>query len=132
MRTIRICRTILFSNTVAYTGTHDNAPSREWYEELPDYERRNFWSYLKRSPGAATEAAAELMRLAWSSPAALAMAPLQDLLNLGREARMNVPGRADGNWRWRSPENILSAAAFEWLHELTENSGRLVSPRVTA
>ena len=64
------------------------------------------------------------MRLAWSSEAALAMAPLQDLLNLGTEARMNVPGRAGGNWRWRCTEDMLSAAAFEWLRDLTESSNR--------
>lgn len=120
------------SNTVVYTGTHDNATSREWYEELPEDQRRNFWSYLQRAPGEAADAAPALMRLAWSSRAALAIAPLQDLLNLGREARMNVPGHADGNWRWRSTENMLSSPAFEWLQELTESSKRLVAPRVTA
>jgi 4-alpha-glucanotransferase len=67
------------------------------------------------------------MRLAWSSPAALAMAPLQDLLNLGSEARMNVPGRADGNWRWRVREDMLSSQAFQWLQDLTESSKRSVS-----
>jgi len=120
------------SNTVAYTGTHDNATSREWYEELPDDQRRNFWSYLQRAPGEAADAAPALLRLAWSSRAAVAIAPLQDLLNLGREARMNVPGHADGNWRWRSTENMLSSPAFEWLQELTESSKRRVAPRVTA
>ena len=115
-------------NTVAYTGTHDNATTRQWYEELPDYQRQNFWSYLKRSPGTSTDAAPELMRLAWSSPAALAIAPLQDLLNLGNEARMNVPGRADGNWRWRVREDMLSSQAFQWLRDLTESSQRSVSP----
>jgi hypothetical protein len=88
-------------NTVVCTGTHDNATTRQWYEELPDYQRRNLCSYLKRAPGQSAEAAPALLRLAWSSPAAPAIAPLQDLLNLGSEARMNVPGRADGNWRWR-------------------------------
>jgi 4-alpha-glucanotransferase len=112
------------SNTVAYTGTHDNAPTREWYEELPDDQRRNLWSYLKRPSGGHTEAAPALMHLAWSSTAALAIAPLQDLLNLGRDSRMNVPGRADGNWRWRFPEEMLSLRAFEWLQELTERSRR--------
>jgi 4-alpha-glucanotransferase len=115
-------------NTVAYTGTHDNAPTRQWYEELPDYQRQNFWSYLNRAPGTSADAAPELMRLAWSSPAALAIAPLQDLLNLGSEARMNVPGRADGNWRWRVREDMLSAQAFQWLQDLTESSQRSVSP----
>jgi 4-alpha-glucanotransferase len=115
-------------NTVAYTGTHDNATTRQWYEELPDYQRQNFWSYLKRSPGTSADAAPELMRLAWSSPAALAIAPLQDLLNLGSEARMNVPGRADGNWRWRVREDMLSSEPFQWLQDLTESSSRSVSP----
>jgi 4-alpha-glucanotransferase len=115
-------------NTVVYTGTHDNATTRQWYEELPDYQRQNFWSYLKRAPGTSADAAPELMRLAWSSPAALAIAPLQDLLNLGSDARMNVPGRADGNWRWRVREDMLSSQAFQRLQDLTESSKRPVSP----
>jgi len=118
-------------NTVAYTGTHDNATTRQWYEELPDYQRQNFWSYLKRAPGTSADAAPELMRLAWSSPAALAIAPLQDLLNLGSEARMNVPGRADGNWRWRVREDMLSSQAFQRLQDLTESSKRSVSPAIS-
>src|ERR1700678_1904393 len=115
------------ANTVAYTGTHDNATTRQWYEELPDYQRQNFWSYLKRAPETSADAAPELMRLAWSSPAALAIAPLQDLLNLGSEARMNVPGRAEGNWRWRVREDMLSSQAFQWLQDLTESSKRSAS-----
>jgi 4-alpha-glucanotransferase len=111
-------------NTVAYTGTHDNAPSRQWYEELPDYQRQNFWSYLKRTPSDRSEAASALISLAWSSMAALAIAPLQDVLNLGAESRMNVPGSATGNWRWRSPGGMLADKAFEWLQELTETSKR--------
>jgi 4-alpha-glucanotransferase len=118
-------------NTVAYTGTHDNATTRQWYEELPDYQRQNFWSYLKRAPETSADAAPELMRLAWSSPAALAIAPLQDLLNLGSEARMNVPGRADGNWRWRVREDMLSSQAFQRLQDLTESSKRSVSSAIS-
>jgi 4-alpha-glucanotransferase len=117
------------SNTVAYTGTHDNATTRQWYEEMPDYQRHNLWNYLKRSPGENAEAAPALMRLTWSSVAALSIAPLQDVLNLGSEARMNVPGRAGGNWSWRVSEDMLSAASFEWLRELTESSKRSVGPQ---
>ena len=119
-------------NTAVYTGTHDNATTREWYEELPDYQRQNLWSCLNRAPGTSADAATELMRLAWSSPAALAIAPLQDLLNLGRESRMNVPGRADGNWRWRVQDDMLSSQAFQWLRDLTESSKRSVSPGTSA
>jgi 4-alpha-glucanotransferase len=113
-------------NTVVYTGTHDNATTREWYEELPEDQRRNLWSYLNRTLGDNADAAPELVRLAWSSMAALAIAPLQDLLNLDGEARMNVPGRPDGNWRWRAREDMLSPQAFQWLRDLTENSKRSV------
>src|SRR5262249_14456555 len=89
------------SNMVVYTGTHDNPTTRGWYEELPDARRQSLWSSLKRSAGDSTEVAPALIESAWSSAAALAIAPLQDLLNLGSEARMNVPGRAEGNWSWR-------------------------------
>jgi 4-alpha-glucanotransferase len=119
------------SNTVAYTGTHDNPPTREWYEELPDNQRQNMWRYLQRALGGAADAAPALMHLAWSSPAALTIAPLQDVFNLGTEARMNVPGRAGGNWRWRYREDVPLLPAFEWLQELTETSKRS-SPGVAA
>jgi 4-alpha-glucanotransferase len=111
-------------NTVAYTGTHDNNTTRGWFEALPDDQKQNLWNYLLRSGGESREAAPALMQLAWSSPAALAMAPLQDLLNLGAEARMNVPGRTDGNWRWRCTETMLSDAPFQWLQDLTRTSNR--------
>jgi len=111
-------------NTVVYTGTHDNPTAREWYGELPDAQRRTLWSYLKRPEGRSSEAAAALMQLAWSSKAALAIAPLQDVLNLGTEARMNVPGRAEGNWRWRCPGDMLSAPEIKWLQNLTKTSNR--------
>src|ERR1700721_3189840 len=93
---------------------------------MPDFPRQNFLSLPRRAPGSSADAAPELMRLAWSSPAALAIAPLQDLLNLGSEARMNVPGRADGNWRWRVREDMLSSDAFQWLQDLTESCNRSV------
>ncbi|HEX4146983.1 MAG TPA: 4-alpha-glucanotransferase, partial [Pirellulales bacterium] len=111
-------------NTVVYTGTHDNNTTRGWYEELPDDQRRNLWNHLKRPWGDSSEVAAELLHLAWSSQAALALAPLQDLLNLGADARMNVPGRAEGNWRWRSTEGMLAAAPFHRLRDLTSATRR--------
>jgi 4-alpha-glucanotransferase len=111
-------------NTVAYTGTHDNPPTRGWFAELPNRQRQNLWNYLKQPAGEDREAASALINLAWSSSAALAMAPLQDLLNLGSEARMNLPGRAEGNWRWRCTEDMLTAPAFEWLHDLTNGANR--------
>jgi 4-alpha-glucanotransferase len=118
-------------NTVAYTGTHDNNTTRGWFEGLLPDQQSIVWRYLNRQAGESCDAAPALLRLAWSSPAALALAPLQDVLNLGSEARMNVPGTANGNWRWRCTTEMLSAPAFERLRELTEASGRLPRGRAT-
>ena len=111
-------------NTVVYTATHDNATTREWYEDLNQDQRHNVWRYLGRAPGESAEVAPALMRLAWSSVAALAIAPLQDLLDLGRGNRMNVPGQGGGNWRWRVTDDAMSPQAFEWLRDLTQQSKR--------
>jgi len=112
------------TNAVVYTGTHDNPTTRGWFEELPGDQRQTLWNYLKRPAGKSDEAASALMGLAWGSRASLAMAPLQDLFDLGTEARMNVPGSADGNWRWRFTEDMLPGPAFEWLRDLTIYSAR--------
>jgi 4-alpha-glucanotransferase len=111
------------SNSVVYTGTHDNPTTRGWYQDLPDDQRRNLWKCLPE--GTPRDAEPALMELAWSSKAALAMAPLQDLLNLGNEARMNVPGRIEGNWRWRCTAQMIGDPAFESLRDLTKSSNRL-------
>jgi len=114
-------------NTVVYTGTHDNPTTRDWYEGLPEDQRQEFRHNLQRHGVEDGEAALALLRLAWSSVAALAMAPLQDLLNLGGEARMNVPGHAAGNWRWRFTEDMVPDSPFEWLADLTRASHRFES-----
>jgi 4-alpha-glucanotransferase len=111
-------------NTVVYTGTHDNPTSREWYEALPAGQRENMWRYLKSPQLQSSTVAWELLRVAWSSVAAIAIAPLQDLLNLGAAARMNVPGRAAGNWRWRCTTEMLSGPEFESLRNLTYTTER--------
>src|SRR4030095_8825178 len=67
-------------NTVVYTGTHDNPTTRGWYEAQSDGVRANLWRYMQHGGGAA-DAAPALMQAAWSSGAALAIAPLQDVLN---------------------------------------------------
>jgi 4-alpha-glucanotransferase len=114
-------------NTVVYTGTHDNNTTRGWFEELPDPQRQRVWQYAKRPTGNSSEVAALLMELAWSSAAALAMVPFQDVLNLGSEARMNVPGRPAGNWRWRCTEADLSTPGFDRLRDLSTVSKRMPS-----
>ena len=114
------------TNTIVYTGTHDNATTRGWYQDLPTDQRRNVWGVLQRVEGTEAEVAPALLSLAWSSRAALAVAPLQDVLNLGNEARMNVPGRAQGNWGWRCDDKLLTPA-LEQLRRLTRDAGRAPS-----
>ncbi len=86
------------TNSVAYTGTHDNDTTAGWYRKLSSAERgrvRECADAVGRSPARA------MMRLAWESAANVAIAPVQDLLEMGTRARMNTPGVARGNWRWR-------------------------------
>jgi len=112
--------------TVVYTGTHDNPTTREWFEGLSRSQQESIWSkYLNHVSDRTRGPGPDLMDLAWSSCAALAIAPLQDLLNLGRETRMNVPGRAGGNWGWRCTDAMLTDKPFAWLRDLTTNCNRL-------
>lgn len=111
-------------NTVVYTGTHDNPTTRGWFEALSDQQRQDVWKFLKRPAGMSGDAALALIEQAWSSPAALAIAPLQDLLNLGSDARMNQPGLAEGNWQWRCTSEMLAPAVWRRLHDLTLASNR--------
>jgi 4-alpha-glucanotransferase len=120
------------TTTVVYTGTHDNDTTRGWFESLPETERRKVWRYLNRTEGDGHEIAGALLRVAWSSVAALAIAPFQDLLNLGSEARMNLPGTTEGNWCWRATEDMLNASVFEQLKDLTAKSNRLCLARGSA
>jgi 4-alpha-glucanotransferase len=114
------------TNTVVYTGTHDNPTSREWFEGLSGGQQETVSSqYLNEVSGGTLGPGPALMGLAWSTRAALAIAPLQDLLNLGRDARMNVPGCAGGNWRWRCTDEMLTDKSFAWLRDLTANAKRL-------
>jgi 4-alpha-glucanotransferase len=112
------------ANTVVYTGTHDNSTARGWFESLTSDQRESVRKYLIGRGVGNGAAAHALMELAWSSVAALAITPLQDLLNLDNEARMNVPGHPEGNWRWRCTEEMLSDTAFDWLGDLTNKTNR--------
>jgi 4-alpha-glucanotransferase len=116
------------ANAVVYTGTHDNNTTRGWFDELPADQRHHLQAYLKRTAIESADAAPALLDCAWTSSAALAIAPLQDLLNLGAEARMNVPGSAQGNWAWRCTREVLAAAEprFGELAGLTHRTGRFI------
>ncbi|MCI0702116.1 MAG: 4-alpha-glucanotransferase, partial [Planctomycetia bacterium] len=103
------------SDLLVTTGTHDNDTTRGWFEKLTSAERQAFESYV---PGAEADPVWTLIRLAWSSVAELAFAPLQDLLGRGSESRMNTPGIASGNWRWRVTATEMSNSA--WVDRLAD------------
>jgi 4-alpha-glucanotransferase len=108
-------------NTVVYSGTHDNDTTRGWYATLGDREKDFTRRYLGRD---GNDISWDLIRLAWGSIADYALAPLQDLLDLGTEARMNLPGRASGNWGWRFQAEMLTDGLLDRLRGLTELYGR--------
>jgi 4-alpha-glucanotransferase len=110
-------------NVAAYTGTHDNETTAGWYAGLDRKHRDLVHRY---APDARTDPVWALIRLAWSSVAKLAIAPMQDVLRLGNEARMNTPGTALGNWGWRMAEGMLRNETLDRLGELTETYGRVV------
>jgi 4-alpha-glucanotransferase len=112
--------------TVVYTGTHDNDTTRGWYASIDEKERDFVRRYLARDGSDITW---DLIRLAWESVADWAIVPLQDVLDLGSEARMNFPGRAEGNWRWRCTAEQMASPAFERLGTLTELYGRCHKPK---
>jgi 4-alpha-glucanotransferase len=105
------------SHCVAYTGTHDNDTAIGWFESAPEEERKFALRYLN-SDG--SDFAWDLIRGVWSSVAVYAIAPMQDLLSLGTEARMNFPSRLGGNWEWRMQEADMSQALAERLYEFNE------------
>jgi len=108
-------------NTVAYTGTHDNDTTLGWWRsQASDRERHDAGIYLGADD---TNAPWAFLRAAMSSVARYAVAPLQDALALGSEARMNVPSLADGNWTWRYQPGVLTgdlAARLAALAEVTD------------
>lgn len=100
----------------AYTGNHDNNTTAGWFRELPPAQRRRVLAY---TGGAAKTLARDSWRALQSSGANLVICPVQDILGLGRQARMNVPGTARGNWKWRLASN-LGAATAKPLHRQTK------------
>jgi 4-alpha-glucanotransferase len=112
-------------NAVVYTGTHDNNTVRGWFEEEADEKtRRNLFRYLGREV-APEKLPWEMIRLAMLSTADTAIVPLQDVLGLGSEARMNRPARRRGNWQWRLAPEALDADTAARLRTMTATYGRL-------
>jgi 4-alpha-glucanotransferase len=108
------------SNWACYTGTHDNDTSRGWYQHSDETTKHRFRVYVGRD---GSDASWDMIRLAWSSNAKWAIAPLQDILNLGSEGRMNIPGQSGGHWGWRMFD--IPMYQTNRLRDLTEAYGRL-------
>lgn len=109
--------------SVVYTGTHDNDTTLGWYQSLDRETRRRVRGYVGSG-----EIHRAFMRLAYTSIAELAIVPVQDVLGLGGEARMNTPAVAEGNWAWRLTTDGLDAKAARRLRSLAEISGRWPTP----
>lgn len=108
-------------DTVVYTGTHDNDTLLGWFAGLSEEEKRRVTDYIGRED---ISVHWELIRLAYASVARIAIIPLQDWLGLGSEARMNQPGREEGNWQWRFRWEQLSDALADSIAELCALYGR--------
>lgn len=111
--------------TVVYTGTHDNDTTRGWWATASAAERVQAAAYMGQDPEQLTPGIHwALMRLAWASVADTAIAPLQDVLGLGTEHRMNLPGEGEGHWAWRFGWDMVQPAHAEQLATLTRLYGR--------
>ena len=117
-------------NNVCYTGTHDNDTTVGWFKGSPDDIRSEQEiedtrkAALELTGGSAETISDDLIRLAFSSNARLAIAPLQDYLGLGSEARTNIPGTLGNNWRWRVLPEQLSDELCRHVADLVRESGR--------
>lgn len=111
-------------NCVVYTGTHDTNTARGWFEEeAGESGRKRVFSYFGRHM-TAVEFTRELIRTAFMSRARRCIIPMQDLLCLGSEARINRPGSPSGNWRWQLEEGQIDAVSASRLREMTKIFGR--------
>lgn len=108
-------------NCVAYTGTHDNDTTVGWFKNANEREREFCLHYLKSD---AREIHWDFIRALFASIADTVIIPMQDVLGLGNEARMNLPATDSGNWNWRSREEYFSQSIAERLSDLTRIYGR--------
>ena len=105
-------------NCCAYTGTHDNSTIMQWYREADPKSRAMARRYVK--PRMFERFSAACVRVVYASPANLAIIPMQDILGLGADARMNVPSTVGGNWKWRMLPCRLTASRAEKLRSLAD------------
>ena len=112
-------------NSVVYTGTHDNTPTRAWVEEIQEGHRDFTRRYVNSRNSDFGGLVWDIIREAYHSQADLCIIPIQDYLVKGREARINSPGTLDGNWEWRLVPDFLSDALAGSIREMVETYGRV-------
>lgn len=110
---------------VVYSGTHDNQTTIGWFQSCTDAERQQVQTYIGAD---GSDIAWDFIRLAFESVADLAIVPLQDVMRLGDEARMNRPGTAFGNWKWRYLSHQLHDGLARGLREISGAYGRRQRP----
>jgi 4-alpha-glucanotransferase len=108
-------------DSVVYTGTHDNDTTTGWLDTLAGADRRRVDSYVGARNASNCD---DLIRLAYASSAGLCVVPMQDILGLDSSARMNTPGRADGNWGWRCSAADFTKEKLLRVKEFSEIYGR--------
>ncbi len=114
----------LTTNSLVYTGTHDNNTARGWFAgEVSEKERNRLFQYLGRSLDE-DSVSWELIRMAMMSVSTISVIPMQDILNLGSAARMNQPSVTYGNWEWRLLPEQLTPDVSEKLMDMTRLYGR--------
>ena len=111
-------------NCVVYTGTHDNDTAAGWFASLGRHDRRFVREYLGRRERGSKDIHWDLIRLALSSTAKLAVIPMQDYLGLGSEARINVPSTLGQNWRWRLLPGEVTEELLEKCRRMAQVYGR--------
>ena len=112
-------------NSVLYTGTHDNNTTVGWLtEDLAPRARDAVRKALMRTVGSETSDARLAIRFAYASNADTVIVPMQDVLELGGTARMNLPGTIEGNWSWRMPKGSLTQERAAFLKSLTNEYDR--------
>ncbi|AEJ18608.1 4-alpha-glucanotransferase [Gracilinema caldarium] len=107
--------------SVVYTGTHDNDTMKGWLDKASQKEKEFIINYLGYHPEDMVKA---LIRLAMASVSEFAVIPMQDVLGLGSEARMNTPSTLGNNWKWRCNDADFSQAHAEFLKSLSYMYGR--------
>ena len=108
-------------NSVVYTGTHDNDTTLGHFLKSPEEDKQRMRDYFNIDE---SDPAWSYIRLAWSTVSNMAVAPLQDVLRLDSNARMNFPGKASGYWRWRYSQDMLTSQHASDLMKLTKLYGR--------